>query len=205
MTPLSQTQKKSLPQASKTYYPAFLDLTDKACVIVGGGRVAERKCSTLLKVNARIRVISPNLTRRLENYEKKGLIKHSKRVYQSRDIKSAFIIIAATDSDEINRKISADAAMFNKLINVIDDPSLCSFIVPSVVKRGLLTIAVSTGGASPALAKAIKKELAGLYGPEFSKLLRILSGIRSRAMKEISDKKKREEFLKKIGNRIFVR
>lgn len=205
MTPLSQTQKKSLPQASKTYYPAFLDLTDKACVIIGGGRVAERKCLTLLKANARIRIISPNLTRRLEKYGGKGLIKHSRRAYQSRDIKSAFIVIAATDSDELNRKISADAAKSNKLINVVDDPSMCNFIVPSVVKRGLLTIAVSTGGASPALAKAIRKELAGLYGPEFSKLLKILSGIRSKAMKEISDKKEREEFLKEIGRRIFAR
>lgn len=205
MTASSRTQKKSLQRAGKTYYPAFLDLTGKKGVIVGGGRVAERKCSALIKVNARITVISPKLTLRLEKYEEKGLIKHSRRDYQSRDIKSAFIVIAATDSDEINRKISADAIRFNKLINVVDNPSLCNFIVPSVFNRGLLTIAVSTGGASPALAKAIRKELEELYGPEFSKLLRILGGLRSKAMKEISDKKEREDFLKEIGSHIFAR
>lgn len=205
MTVSSRTQKKSLQQAGKVYYPAVLDLTDKKCLIVGGGRVAERKCLALIRSHASITVISPRLTRRLEKYEEKGLIKHSRRAYQSRDIKPAFIVIAATDSDEINRKISADAARLNKLINVVDNPALCNFIVPSVLNRGPLTIAVSTGGSSPALAKAIKKELEGLYGPEFSKLLRILRGIRSRAMKEISDKKEREKFLKEIGSRIFAR
>lgn len=204
MTASSRTQKKSLQQADKAYYPAFLNLTGKECVIVGGGKVAERKCSALLRSHARITVISPMLTCRLEHYAEKRLIKHSRRAYQSRDIKSAFIVIAATDSEEINSKISADAARLNKLINVVDDPDLCNFIVPSVLNRGLLTIAVSTGGASPALAKAIKKELEGLYGPEFSKLLRILKGIRSRAMKEIPDRKEREKFLKDIGSRIFV-
>src|SRR3989338_2032224 len=183
----------------KVYYPIFLDLSGKRCVVVGGGRIAERKCSTLIKTGARITVISPNITKRLTGYREKGLIRHIPRQYRIGDIKSAFIVIAATDSGETNQKVAKEVLAAGKLLNVVDVPSQCNFIVPSVLRRGLLTIAISTGGASPAMAKAIRKELQRLYGREYSRYLDRLRDARLKVMKEIPDRKEREKFLKGLA------
>ena len=183
----------------KVYYPIFLDLSGKRCVIVGGGRVAERKCATLIKTGARITVISPAITKRLAGYREKGWIRHIPRQYRSGDIKSAFIVIAATDSGETNEKVARDVMTAGKLLNVVDVPSQCNFIVPSVLRRGLLTIAISTGGTSPALAKAIRKEMQRLYGREYSRYLDRLRDIRLKVMKEIPDKREREKILKGLA------
>jgi len=172
-------------------------------VVIGGGKVAERKCLSLISSGALVTVISPALTKRLESSKEKGLIKHKNREYRSSDIRSAFLIIAATDSEETNREISRDAMAADKLVNAVDQPSLCNFIVPSVMKRGLLAIAVSTGGASPAIAKAIRKELQQLYGPEFSRFLNVMRKLRMKAMKEITNRKERENFLKELSEKIF--
>jgi len=166
--------------------------------------VAERKCLPLMNSGALVTIVSPSLTKRLEGYKIKGLVKHKKREYRSSDIKSSFLVIAATNSEEINRQISRDAEAADKLLNVVDQPALCNFIVPSVVRRGLLTIAVSTGGASPAMAKAIRKELQQLYGPEFSRFLGLMKKLRSKAMKEITNRKQREAFLKELADRLFT-
>lgn len=184
---------------NKVYYPIFLDLSGKRCVVVGGGRVAERKCSTLIRTGARITVISPIITKRLAGYREKGLIRHIPRGYKRCDIKTAFIVIAATDSGEVNEKVAREVLAAGKLLNVVDVPSRCNFIVPSVLRRGLLTIAISTGGASPALAKTIRKELQKLYGREYSGYLDRLRNIRLKVMKEIPDKKEREKFLKGLA------
>lgn len=203
MTGSSKKQRKNSRQsANKVYYPVFLDLAGKNCVIVGGGRVAERKCSTLIKTGARVTVISPELTGRLKGYKGKGLIKHINRGYRSGDIISAFVVIVATDSAEVNRRVSADAKRLKKLLNVADNPSLCNFIAPAVVRRGLLTIAVSTGGASPAIAKAIRKQLQRHYVPEFSRYLTQVRNLRSKAMTKIPNKREREKFLKGLGSKI---
>src|SRR3990172_5956556 len=142
----------------KVYYPIFLDLSGKRCVVVGGGRVAERKCSTLIRTGARITVISPIITKRLAGYREKGLIRHIPRGYKSCDIKTAFIVIATTDSGEVNEKVAREVLAAGKLLNVVDVPSRCNFIVPSVLRRGLLTIAISTGGASRSEERRVGKE-----------------------------------------------
>lgn len=183
-------------QALLSYYPVFLNLKNKGCVVVGGGKVAERKVLSLLKSGAEVTVISPELTKRLKKESLSGRIKHIPRRYKKGDLKNAFLVIAATDSNEINEKVSEDAP---HLINVVDVPSLCNFIVPSVVKRGPLTIAISTSGVSPSMAKTIRKELEKLYGPEFARYLNSLKKIRIKAMAEIKDKKERERFLKKLA------
>ncbi len=189
-------------------YPVFLTLKGKKCIVIGGGRVAERKVLSLLESGADITVISPEVTKRLRgksvnrvnrvNRAKSsgGNLRHISREYKKGDLKNAFLVIAATDSNEINRRVSKDAPC---LVNVVDVPSLCNFIVPSVVKRGPLTIAISTSGVSPSIAKAIRKELEKLYGAEFGKRLASLRKIRTKAMAEIKDKKKRGRFLKKLG------
>lgn len=180
-----------------SYYPVFLNLRGKGCIVVGGGRVAERKVLSLLKSGADITVISPELTKRLKEKSLKRAIKHIPRKYKKGDLKNAFLVIAATDSNKTNKKVSEDAP---HLINVVDMPSLCNFISPSLVKRGPLTIAISTSGVSPSTAKAVRKELEKLYGAEFGKRLASLKKIRAKAMAEIKDKKKRERFLKKLGS-----
>jgi len=179
------------------YYPVFLNLKNKRCIVIGGGKISERKVLSLLNSGANVTIISPELTKRLKKEIPNGKIKHISRNYQKGDLKNAFLVIAATDSNEINKRVSADAP---NLVNVVDVPALCNFIVPSVVKRGPLTIAISTSGVSPSMAKAIRKELERLYGPAFGKYLNSLKKIRTRAMREIKDKKKRERFLKKIAS-----
>src|SRR3989337_4068042 len=146
------------------YYPIYLDLTGKRCVIVGGGKVAERKCASLIKTDAEITLIAPEITKKLKGYKDKGLIKHIERTYRKGDIRSAFIVISATDSSETNERVARDAKSLHKLTNIVDTPDLCNFIVPSVFRRGTLSIAVSTGGVSPAFAKAIRNELEQIYG-----------------------------------------
>lgn len=198
-------KKSSRPSLSKNYYPASLDIDGKKCVVIGGGRIAERKCSPLIRAGARVVVISPQLTRGLEVLKKKGLIRHTGRQYRRGDMKAAFMAIAATDSREINLKVFADAAAHKTLLNVVDNPPLCNFIVPSVLRRGPLTIAISTAGVSPAMARTIRESLEGLYSTEVSKYLRFLNTIRAKAMQDIPDKRKRSALLKGLASQKIMR
>src|SRR4030042_7078930 len=184
-------------KSHRYYYPAFLNLKGKKTVVVGGGKIAERKILALLKAGADVTVISPEITKRIEQEKLKGRVKNISRQYRRGDSRKAFLVIAATSSQEINRRVSEDATC---LVNVVDTPSLCNFIVPSVLQRGHLTIAVSTAGISPALSKSIRKELEKLYGPEFAEYLQLLEKIRKKQRAEIRDKKKRTEFLKNLAS-----
>jgi precorrin-2 dehydrogenase/sirohydrochlorin ferrochelatase len=190
------------PVMPKAYYPAFLNLKDKIAVVIGGGKVAERKVVSLLKAGSDVKVISPKLTKRIEKEKLKGRIKHIPRQYRKGDLKNAFLVIAATDSPTINDRVSKDAP---SLVNVVDIPDLCNFIVPSVMNRGPLNIAVSTSGISPALSRSIRKELEKFYGSEFNNYLKLLKKIRSKALDVIDDKKKRGEFLKAIASEKMMR
>ena len=179
-----------------SYYPILLNLKGKRCVVVGGGKVAERKALPLLKSGAKITVISPECTGRLKKEHLRERIKYISRRYKKGDLKNAFLVIAATDSNETNRKISEDAPY---LVNVVDKPLLCNFIVPSVVRRGPLTIAVSTSGISPSLARTIRKELEGLYGREFEKHLNHIKKMRVKALSGIKNNKGRIKFLRGLS------
>jgi precorrin-2 dehydrogenase/sirohydrochlorin ferrochelatase len=180
------------------YYPVFLNLKGKKAVVIGGGKVAERKVRALLKAGAIVSIISPDITGNLKKFKDQGLITHRKRQYKKDDLKNAFLVIAGTSFGKINKKVAQDA---KHLINVIDDPSVGNFIAPSVVNRGPLTIAISTGGASPAVAKDIRKEIESLYGAEFTQYLRFLKQMRKKTRDGINDYKKREEFLKSLASR----
>ena len=179
------------------YYPAFLDLKNQKVVVVGGGKVAERKVRSLIKAGAAVRVISPAITAGLEKLRKKRAIIHTKRNYKKGDLKDAFLVIAGTSSSEINSQIARDSG---HLVNVVDSPSNGNFIVPSVVRRGPLTIAVSTEGASPAASKTIRKEIESRYGSEFTRYLRFVEQIRVKAMEKITDAGKRKKFLKSLAS-----
>ena len=179
------------------YYPAFLKLKSRKAVVVGGGKVAERKVSALLKAGAQVTVISPSLTPGLQKAVSGKKISYLPRLYRRGDLKGAFITIAATNSPETNRRVSKDAP---GLVNVVDVPSECNFIAPSVVRRGPLLLAVSTSGTSPALAKTLRKELEKSYGPELLEYLRFVRKVRAKAMTAIPEKDKREAFLKGLAS-----
>lgn len=183
------------------YYPAFLDLKDQPCVVLGGGNVAERKTLDLLKAGAQVKVISPGLTSRLKKEKKRGTIKHVNRRFRQGDIKGAFLVIAATDSEDENRKVASNKGL---LLNVVDRPELCTFIVPATLRRGPLQIAVSTSGASPAMARAIRKEMESTYGPEFGKYLNKLKRLREKAVKEIKSSRERERYLKSLASEKII-
>jgi len=184
------------------YYPLFLNLSKKRAVVIGGGKVAERKIFPLLRTGAHITVISPEITKKIGSAKQKKTIRHIARQYRSGDIKDAFLVIAATDSPVFNEQVSRDARC---LVNVVDTPHLCNFIVPSTMIRGPLNIAVSTSGISPALSRLIRKELEKAYGCEFSQYLQSLRKIRQDAMEMIPDKRKRTEFLKCIASEKMIR
>lgn len=179
------------------YYPVFLNLQDKKAVIVGGGKIAERKALALLKAGASVTVVSPELTLPLLRLRDSNRIQHVSRLYRKQDVRGAFVVIAATDSTEINSRVSRDA---EGLVNVVDVPPLCNFIAPSVIQRGPFMLAISTSGASPALAKTIRQELETLYGSEIGGYLKFLNGIRTKALTAISEQSTREKFLKDLAS-----
>jgi len=181
----------------RRYYPAFLDLEGRPCLVVGGGKVAERKALALLKAGARVKVVAPAVTARLAREKAAGRITHEGRRFRAADARGAFLVIAATDSREENEKVSASAT---GLVNVVDTPELCNFIVPSSVVRGPLTIAVSTSGTSPAMARAIRKELEALYPPALGAYLRKAARLRARAAREIADPRRRMRYLKSLAS-----
>ena len=179
------------------YYPVFLNLKDKKAVVVGGGKVAGRKVSGLLRAGAVVTVISPSLTPGLRKAQAGRKITHLARPYRRGDLKGAFLVVAATDSPQTNRRVSKDAP---GLVNVVDVPGECNFIAPSVVRRGSLLLAISTSGASPAFARTLRKELEKAYGPEFSEYLGFVKKVRAKAMTAIPDKARREAFLKGLAS-----
>ncbi|GAB4535162.1 MAG: bifunctional precorrin-2 dehydrogenase/sirohydrochlorin ferrochelatase [Thermodesulfovibrionia bacterium] len=182
------------------YYPVFVRLDGKRVVVVGGGAVAERKAITLIKAGAKVDVISPTITRNLHRYKDKGLIRHIEREYRKGDLKGAFIVIASTSSREVNSAVEREAQGLGCLVNVVDTPSEGNFIAPSIVRRGPLTIAISTEGQSPAISKAIRKEIESLYGKAFSQYLMFAGRIRKEILKRIKDKKQRSGILNLLSS-----
>lgn len=142
-----------------TFYPVFLNLTGRRCVIIGGGQIAEGKISKLLDSGAQIIVISPDATQGIRGYADRGQIELSLRKYQEGDLKDAFLVVAATNDRVVNQEIFEEAEKSGILLNAVDDMPRCSFIAPSIVEKGPVTVAISTGGASPALARKLRETM----------------------------------------------
>ena len=160
------------------YYPVYLDLDGKPCVIIGGGEVAWRKVRGLLECRASLTVISPSVTPGIRERAETGELQWSAREYMEGDLKGAFLAIAATDRRLVNEAIANEAARNNVVLNVVDDPSLCTFIAPAVVRQGEVTVALSTGGASPALARKLRESLEASDVLQYADLAGILSSAR---------------------------
>lgn len=160
------------------YYPILIDLEGKKVIVVGGGAVAQRKIETLMTYGALVQVISRKVTPRINRYVEEGKIRLLGQEFRENDLDGAFMVIAATDDPLLNHKVSQNAREKGLLINAVDQPSDCNFIVPSILRRGDLLIAVSTSGKSPALAKKVREELEKRFGREYESLLLLMGCLR---------------------------
>jgi precorrin-2 dehydrogenase/sirohydrochlorin ferrochelatase len=165
------------------YYPVFWNIAGKKCVVVGGGEVAERKVKRLLESGAEVFIISPQLTPELTRLNEESIISHIAKEYSSEYIYGAALVVGATDDEKTNAAISSDARSKGIPVNIVDDPQKCDFILPSLVERGDLTIAIGTGGKSPALARHLREELESKYGKEYEIFLNILGRLRTKMAK----------------------
>ena len=164
------------------YYPAYLDIKNRNCLVIGGGAVGTRKVKMLLKCGASVVVISPVVSEQLKNLADSGAITLHRRSYRPEDMTGIFLVIGATDDDVLNHQVSQDAKRLNLLCNIADQPQDCNFILPSIVSRGDLTISISTSGKSPALAKKLRKNLEDQYGEEYAVLLQLMGAIRKKLL-----------------------
>lgn len=175
------------PNVPTPAYPLVLtNLARVRCVVVGGGAVAERKVRDLLAGGARPHVISPALTAALAAWRDEGRITHEARGYRADDLSGAFLAIAATDDRGVNQAVAEEGARLGILLNVADDPAAGNMHTAAVVRRGDLLLAVSTGGAGPALAARIRRELAERYSDEYGLLLALLRRLRGGAARGLS-------------------
>jgi precorrin-2 dehydrogenase/sirohydrochlorin ferrochelatase len=162
----------------------FVNLTGQPVVVVGGGAVAERKVRSLLESAAAVKVIAPEATPQIREWARSRTVTWIEREYRRGDLGEARLAYAATDQAEVNQALAADAREARVFVNVADRPALCDFYAPAVVRRGDLTIAVSTGGTSPALARRIREELEERFGPQFETALDELRDVRERTREE---------------------
>jgi len=165
-----------------SYYPVFLQLEDKIALVVGGGKVAQRKVETLLRYGASIHIVSKVLTDKLKQLIEINKVRLLGEEMREEFLDGAFIVIAATDDKELNSKVSESARKRGLLVNAVDQPADCNFIVPSIVRKGALSIAISTSGMSPALAKKIRKELDGQFGNEYETFLNVMGSLRKEVL-----------------------
>jgi precorrin-2 dehydrogenase/sirohydrochlorin ferrochelatase len=167
-----------------SYYPILVDLKGKKAVVVGGGQVGQRKIETLLKYGAKVQVISMDLTSELRRHMEEGEITYLGSEFSREHIDGAFLVIAATDDPSLNHDVSVCAREKGILVNAVDQPLDCTFIVPSILRRGDLVIAVSTSGKSPAFAKKIRKDLENHYGREYEFFLALLGKLRGEVLRK---------------------
>lgn len=183
----------------KKYFPILLNLQNKKCLVVGGGAVAQRKIENILDTGVKIKCVSIEFTDDLLALLKQNSIEYYKRPFEISDLDDMDIVFAATNDSEINKQIYQECEKRKILINVVDNPQICTFIVPAIINRGDLTIAVSTSGKFPGLSKKIRKEIEKKYGNFYTEYLEIISEIRNKIiqlnLKEEEKKEKIEKLL----------
>ncbi len=190
------------------FLPIFLDIKEKCCLVLGGGDVAARKVALLQKAGGHIRLVAPTLCHELEERIRDGAIEHIERPFQDEDLDDCHLVIAATDDAETNRRISQLADRQRIPVNVVDQPALCSFIVPSIIDRSPVVAAVSTGGASPVLARLIRSRLETLIPAGYGRLAELSRRFREQVKQRFNKPADRRRFWEKaltsgIAERVF--
>jgi len=170
-----------------TYYPVYIELREQPCVVIGGGKIAEGKVEGLIVAQASVTVISPDLTSGLQMLAEQKQITYIARAYQPGDLSAAFLVICATDQPEINHQVWEEATANRQLVNVVDDTPRCNFIAPSILRKGDLTIAISTSGRAPALAVRLKERLQRELGPEYERFLELAAELREPFTRNVPD------------------
>jgi precorrin-2 dehydrogenase / sirohydrochlorin ferrochelatase len=182
------------------FYIACLKLTGRRCVVVGGGDIGLEKVEGLLACDGRVVLIAPDAIDELQRLAEEGSIEWIRREYRPGDLEATFIAIAATNDTEVNISVYDDAERRAMLVNVVDVPPLCNFILPAIVRTGPLAIAISTAGASPALAKRMKAQIAAEYGEPYARLAVLLNEVRGWAKGTLPTYQDRKTFFEEIVN-----
>jgi siroheme synthase-like protein len=181
------------------FYIACLKLSGRRCLVVGGGEIGLEKVEGLLACDADVTLVAPAAEPALEQYAREGSIRWERRAYAGAgDLEGAFIAIAATDDTDVNIRVYEDAERRAMLVNVVDVPPLCNFILPAIVRMGPLAIAISTAGASPALAKRMKREIEAQFGDSYARLAVLLNEARGWAKGTLPTYRERKEFFEGI-------
>jgi siroheme synthase-like protein len=182
------------------FYVACLRLAGRRCVVVGGGAVGLEKVEGLLACDADVTLVAPDAVPELAEHARDGSITWERREYRSGDLDGAFLVIASTDVTDVNIRVFEDAERRAMLVNVVDVPPLCNFILPAIVRNGPLTIAISTAGASPALAKRMRDEIAEQFGEPYARLAMLLNEARGWAKASLATYQERKAFFEGIVN-----
>ena len=186
------------------YYPILVELQGRKVLVVGGGSVAQRKIETLLEYGAHVQIISRELTPVLKEHLEEKRVELLAQEFRENYMEGAFMVIAATDDPLLNQRISEKARERELLVNAVDQPSDCTFIVPSILRRGDLLIAVSTSGKSPALAKKVREDLEERFGPEYESLLILMGRLRKEILSQgRSQDENRRIFHKLVNSQIL--
>ncbi len=179
-------------------YPVYIDLNNKKCLVIGGGKVAERKIDNLLYYGCLIRVVSPQVEENIERWADKELIELHKRDFEPQDLEDSFMVFVATDDNKINEQVSAMCRERGVMVNAVDDPPNCDFYVPSIVRRNSLVLAISTGGKSPAFARRIRSEIEEIITPEYGEFVDILGEQRELIKNHIKDIEMRKKIFEDL-------
>jgi precorrin-2 dehydrogenase len=182
------------------FYVACLKLKGRRCLVVGGGEVGLEKVEGLLACDGDVTLVAPEVEPELRALADEGSIRWEAREYETADLDGAFLAIAATNDSEVNIGVYEDAEARAMLVNVVDVPPLCNFILPALVRTGPLAIAISTAGASPALAKRMKREISALFGEEYARLAVLLNDARGWAKATLPTYQDRKDFFEGIVN-----
>ena len=187
------------------YYPVNLDIRNRKCLVVGGGAVGTRKVMTLLDCDAKVTVVSNEFSPQLYKLAENGSVLLKKRPFQISDLDKMFLVIGATDNPELNRQIHREAERLGMLCNIADRPEVCNFILPAIVKRGDLIIAISTSGKSPAFAKKMRKDLEKEFGTEYAEFLKLMGGIRNKLLSQDHEPEAHKPLFEKLIQRDLVK
>lgn len=180
------------------YYPIYIDIENRDVVIVGGGNVCARKAETMLRYGARVTVVSPTFNDEIEQWAKEGRLTLRRKRYDASDIENANLVIASTDETAVNEQVAADCRGRRIPVNVVDVTPLCEFIVPAIVERGSIQVAISTGGRSPAIARTLKEDLQQFIGPEYAEVNDVLGTLREAAKAALPTDADRKRFFDSI-------